>query len=86
MVTTDIPLVPRLPRPTSHTTPSIVTWPQGRVAAPHWPTSTNGRPQVYTYSQVLHEVKRIAAALRGLGVGRGDRITIYMPTTPRRFC
>ena len=27
-------------------------------------------------------MKRIAAALRGLGVGKGDRITIYMPTCP----
>ena len=36
---------------------------------------------VHTYAQVLDEVKRIAAALRGLGIGKGDRITIYMPTS-----
>src|SRR5262245_30521148 len=34
---------------------------------------------VLTYAQLLHHVKRIAAALRGLDVGKGDRITIYMP-------
>ena len=34
-----------------------------------------------TYAELLHEVQRIAAALRGLGVERGDRVTIYMPTT-----
>src|SRR5262249_59642396 len=26
--------------------------------------------------------KRISAALRGLGIGKGDRITIYMPPCP----
>jgi acetyl-CoA synthetase len=41
-----------------------------------------GERAVYTYAQVLHEVKRIAAALRGLGIRKGDRITIYMPTSP----
>src|SRR4029077_16502059 len=41
-----------------------------------------GERAVYTYAQVLDGVKRIAAALRGLGIGKGDRITIYMPTSP----
>ena len=33
-----------------------------------------------TYAQLLTEVQRAAAALRGLGIGHGDRVTIYMPT------
>ena len=37
---------------------------------------------VQTYAQLLHQVKRISAALRGLGIGKGDRITIYMPPCP----
>ena len=41
-----------------------------------------GERTVYTYAQVLREVKRIASALRGLGIRRGDRVTIYMPTSP----
>jgi len=41
-----------------------------------------GERRVFTYAQLLHEVERIAAALRGIGVRRGDRITIYMPTSP----
>ncbi len=41
-----------------------------------------GDVSVHTYAQVLHEVRRIAAALRGLGIRRGDRVTIYMPTSP----
>ncbi|MGD1094244.1 MAG: acetate--CoA ligase [Bryobacteraceae bacterium] len=35
-----------------------------------------------TYSQMLFHVKRISAALRGLGIGKGDRITVYMPPCP----
>jgi acetyl-CoA synthetase len=41
-----------------------------------------GTRAVFTYAQLLYEVKRIAAALRGLGVAKGDRVTIYMPTSP----
>jgi acetyl-CoA synthetase len=41
-----------------------------------------GERQTYTYAQLLAGVKSIAAALRGLGVGKGDRVGIYMPTTP----
>jgi acetyl-CoA synthetase len=41
-----------------------------------------GERRVFTYAQLLHEVKRAAAALRSLGIGKGDRITIYMPTCP----
>ena len=41
-----------------------------------------GERRVFTYAQLLAEVERAAAALRALGVGKGDRITIYMPTCP----
>jgi acetyl-CoA synthetase len=41
-----------------------------------------GERRVYTYGQLLHHVKRLAAALRGLGIERGDRVGIYMPTCP----
>jgi len=41
-----------------------------------------GERRVYTYAQLLEEVKRAAAALRGMGIKRGDRIAIYMPTCP----
>jgi acetyl-CoA synthetase len=41
-----------------------------------------GDRRVFTYAQLLTETRRIAAALRGLGVRRGDRVGIYMPTMP----
>ncbi len=39
-----------------------------------------GERTVLTYAQLEHEVRRAAAALRGLGIRRGDRVGIYMPT------
>ena len=53
----------------------------GRAALIYF--NERGERVVQTYAQLLHEVKRISAALRGLGIGKGDRITIYMPPCPR---
>ncbi|HEY1911087.1 MAG TPA: acetate--CoA ligase [Vicinamibacterales bacterium] len=41
-----------------------------------------GDRSVLTYTQLLERVTTISAALRGLGVRKGDRITIYMPPSP----
>ncbi|MGH2374164.1 MAG: acetate--CoA ligase [bacterium] len=41
-----------------------------------------GERRVYTYAQLLHEVRQTAAALRGIGIGKGDRVAVYMPTCP----
>ncbi|MBI2762133.1 MAG: acetate--CoA ligase [Chloroflexi bacterium] len=41
-----------------------------------------GERRTYTYAQLLEEVKRASAALRGMGIGKGDRVAIYMPTCP----
>ena len=41
-----------------------------------------GARDVYTYAYLLATVKRAAASLRALGIGKGDRVTIYMPTCP----
>ncbi|QPC85838.1 AMP-binding protein [Mesorhizobium sp. NBSH29] len=36
----------------------------------------------FTYRQVLEEVTALAAVLRAKGIGKGDRVIIYMPMVP----
>jgi acetyl-CoA synthetase len=52
----------------------------GRAALAY--INERGDRSVLTYAQLLHQVKRVAAALIGLGLRKGDRITIYMPPCP----
>jgi propionyl-CoA synthetase len=35
--------------------------------------------KIYTYAELHREVNRFAAVLQSLGVGKGDRVIIYMP-------
>jgi len=42
--------------------------------------SERGEQGTYTYAQLHEETRRVGAALRGLGIKKGDRIAIYMPT------
>jgi len=44
-------------------------------------TETN-QEKVYSFKQLHTEVNRFAAILQSLGVGRGDRVLIYMPMIP----
>jgi acetyl-CoA synthetase len=41
-----------------------------------------GERQAFSYAELLARVEAIAASLRALGIGKGDRLTIYMPTSP----
>jgi acetyl-CoA synthetase len=41
-----------------------------------------GDTQTITYADLLADVERFANVLKGLGVGRGDRVAIYMPMIP----
>ncbi len=41
-----------------------------------------GDTRTYTYQQLNHEVSKFASVLRSLGVGKGDRVTIYMGRIP----
>ena len=42
----------------------------------------DGTEQVYTYARLAQQVNRCANGLKSLGVGKGDRVVIYMPLTP----
>ncbi len=47
----------------------------------HW-EGEPGDTRTVTYGELLEDVARFANLLRGLGVGRGDRVAIYMPMIP----
>jgi propionyl-CoA synthetase len=41
-----------------------------------------GRKQTFTYADMLEEVTTLAGVIRSFGVGKGDRVIIYMPMVP----
>jgi len=55
---------------------------RGNHAAIIWENGEGLPPRLLTYNQLLHEVKGFAAALKALGIRKGDRVTIYMPMIP----
>ena len=47
-----------------------------------WERDEPGAEQRLTYRQLYGQVGRLASALRQHGVRRGDRVALYMPTSP----
>ncbi len=47
-----------------------------------WISSEVDQTRKFTYRQMFDEVNRFAAILKSLGVGKGDRVLIYMPMIP----
>jgi propionyl-CoA synthetase len=45
-------------------------------------STETGQQKNFTYRELFDEVNRAAAMLRSLGVGKGDRVLIYMPMIP----
>src|SRR5689334_2296507 len=45
-------------------------------------STETGQDATYTYAELYAEVNRCAAVLREQGVGRGDRVLLYMPMIP----
>ena len=45
-------------------------------------SAMTGRVESWTYRELLERVAELAGAMRARGVGRGDRVVIYMPMVP----
>ncbi|HLK58447.1 MAG TPA: acetate--CoA ligase [Chthonomonadaceae bacterium] len=41
-----------------------------------------GDTRTLTYAELSQEVNKFAGVLKGIGLGKGDRVTLYMPMTP----
>jgi len=55
---------------------------RGNSPAIIWESGEGLPSRIITYNQLQSDVIRFANALKGLGVQRGDRVTIYMPMVP----
>ncbi|MFA7587261.1 MAG: AMP-binding protein [Novosphingobium sp.] len=55
---------------------------RGDAQALIYDSPVTGTVRAWTYVELLEEVGRVAAMLASLGVGKGDRVVIYMPMVP----
>jgi propionyl-CoA synthetase len=55
---------------------------RGAQAALIWDSPMTGRCEVLSYAQMLSRTAKLAGALAARGVGKGDRVVIYMPMVP----
>src|SRR3954449_7240917 len=55
---------------------------RGEQPALIYDSPVTGTKRTYTYAQLRDEVAAFAGVLAGLGVGRGDRVVVYMPMVP----
>ncbi len=55
---------------------------RGEQVALHYDSPVTGRKESFTYAALLGHVRRLAGALAGAGVGKGDRVLVYMPMVP----
>src|SRR5215470_9656754 len=55
---------------------------RGERVALIWDSPVTGEIRHFTYRELRDEVARLAGVLTSLGVGKGDRVLIYMPMVP----
>jgi propionyl-CoA synthetase len=55
---------------------------RGRQVALYFDSAAAHTKRRYTYRELRDEVAKFAGVLKGLGVGKGDRVIIYMPMVP----
>ncbi|GAA3681692.1 propionyl-CoA synthetase [Arthrobacter ginkgonis] len=56
---------------------------RGGATALVYDSAVLGLRRTYTYAELLAEVETFAGVLVGLGVGKGDRVVMYLPMVPR---
>jgi len=55
---------------------------RGDQVALIYDSPVTGQVRKFTYAQLTDQVARVAGGLTALGVGKGDRVVIYMPMVP----
>ncbi|EHR63150.1 propionyl-CoA synthetase [Saccharomonospora cyanea] len=55
---------------------------RGEQDALVWDSPVTGSSAHYSYRRLRDEVATLAGALRSLGVGKGDRVVVYLPMVP----
>jgi propionyl-CoA synthetase len=55
---------------------------RGEQAALIYDSPVTGTKRTYSYAELLDETARFAGVLSGLGVGKGDRVVVYLPMIP----
>jgi acetyl-CoA synthetase len=58
----------------------VKTWRKSKVAI-YW-EGEPGDVRVLSYSTLYHEVNKFASILKNCGVGKGDKVTLYLPMIP----
>ncbi|MBD2846212.1 acetate--CoA ligase [Paenibacillus sp. IB182496] len=58
---------------------------QGRGSKTALLYSDASREESYTFADIAAQSSRFANVLRGLGIGKGDRVFIFMPRTPELY-
>jgi len=56
---------------------------RAQQAALIYVSTETGQERIYSFAELHAEVQRMAAILVGQGVGKGDRVLIYMPMIPQ---
>ncbi|NLE74205.1 MAG: acetate--CoA ligase [Actinobacteria bacterium] len=60
----------------------VETWRRNKVAIIGVREPIDEPPQTLTYFDLYREVNKLANVLKGFGVGKGDRVSIYLPMIP----
>ncbi len=55
---------------------------RGDQVALYYDSPATGSKKAITYNQLLEDVRQFAGVLKAQGIGKGDRVVIYMPMVP----